>query len=117
MFLHDAVLESLMCGNTQIPVHDFRRCVESLHRWDPSSGLSGFQSQFQVPCHVQCSRPIPIPLIFIQVLEQMSPKPGEVASATARSNKNKNRYSNYLPCKEGGGEGGREGGREGGGEG
>ena len=48
VFIHDAVLESLVCGNTQIPVHDLKRSIELLLRWDPNSGMSGFQSLFQV---------------------------------------------------------------------
>ncbi len=48
MFLHDAVLESLVCGNTQLPLHDLKRCMETLHRWDAATGKSGFQTQFQV---------------------------------------------------------------------
>ena len=30
MFIHDAVLESLVCGNTQIPADDFRTTFEAL---------------------------------------------------------------------------------------
>ena len=48
MFIHDAVLESVMCGNTQIPAEDFRTTFESLKQITPDNEQSGFQSQFNV---------------------------------------------------------------------
>ena len=99
MYLHDAILESLVCGNTQIPGHDLQRTMEVLHRWDPKTGLSGFQTRFQVRTwfqfHIAHSNSIPPS----QVLEQVSPKPDEGGSVSAKGNMKKNRYENYLPCK------------------
>lgn len=99
MFIHDAVLESLMCGNTQIPVHDLKRSIEFLLRWDPNLGVSGFQSLFQVTQSVLVPCFIPMIFLFHQVLEQMSPKADEEASTSARLNMDKNRYITYLPCE------------------
>lgn len=48
MFIHDAVLESVMCGNTQIPAQDFRTTFESLQQTTPDSERSGMQAQFSV---------------------------------------------------------------------
>lgn len=48
MFIHDAVLESVMCGNTQIPAQDFRTTFESLQPTTPDSERSGMQAQFSV---------------------------------------------------------------------
>ena len=48
MFIHDTVLESVMCGNTQIPAEDFRTTFESLKQTIPDSKESGFQAQFNV---------------------------------------------------------------------
>ncbi len=48
MFVHNAVLESLVCGNTQIFIHEMQQAMENLQRWDSKTGLSGFQTQFQV---------------------------------------------------------------------
>lgn len=48
MFIHDAVLESIMCGNTQIPADDFRTTFEALKQTRPDTDESGFQAQFNV---------------------------------------------------------------------
>lgn len=49
MFIHDAVLESVVCGNTQIPADDFRTTFEALQRINSyDSEESGFQAQYNV---------------------------------------------------------------------
>ena len=48
MFIHDAVLESVVCGNTQIPAEDFRTTFDSLKQTIPDTNESGFQAQFNV---------------------------------------------------------------------
>lgn len=47
-FVHDAVLESLTCGTTEIQSRDFIDAVDSLYEMTPKTGKSGFQSQFDV---------------------------------------------------------------------
>ena len=51
VFIHDAVLESIVCGNTQIPADDFRSTFEALKQTKPDTDESGFQAQFNV-CHL-----------------------------------------------------------------
>ena len=50
MFLHDAVLEALMCGDTSIaaPVKDAKEKVAELAKVDPKTGKTGFETQFEV---------------------------------------------------------------------
>ena len=48
VFIHDAVLESIVCGNTQIPAEDFRTTFEALKQAKPDADESGFQAQFNV---------------------------------------------------------------------
>ena len=48
MFLHDAILESVTCGDTQVTAADLRMMIKKYERVDPLTGLTGFQSQFQV---------------------------------------------------------------------
>lgn len=49
MFIHDAVLESVVCGNTQIPADDFRTTLEALKRISaPDSEETGLQAQYNV---------------------------------------------------------------------
>ena len=46
MFIHDAVLEALTCGNTEIVVHDLRVGMNKLAA--QSKGTTGYAKQFQV---------------------------------------------------------------------
>ena len=49
VFIHDAVLESVVCGNTQIPADDFRTTLEALKRISaPDSEETGLQAQYNV---------------------------------------------------------------------
>ena len=48
-FIHDAVLEALICGDTRIPASDLRQLVERLTLTDEENGgKTGFEQQFQV---------------------------------------------------------------------
>ena len=48
IFLHDAMLESVTCGNTQITAADLRLKIKKYDRVEVSTGLTTFQSQFNV---------------------------------------------------------------------
>ena len=48
MFLHDAILESLTCGDTQVTAANLRMMIKKYGRMDAITGLTGFQSQFNV---------------------------------------------------------------------
>ena len=48
IFLHDAMLESVTCGDTQITAADLRLKIKKYDRVDTSTGLTTFQSQFNV---------------------------------------------------------------------
>ena len=48
MFVHDAVLDSLTCGNTQIPASSMKKAIARLARSDPVMAQSGYTTQFQV---------------------------------------------------------------------
>jgi protein tyrosine phosphatase len=82
-FIHDAVLEQLVCGDTQIQSQDFRRALQKLQQQELVNGAfkSGFAVQFDV-------------------LEQVSPKPEDVLCRTAMLYLDKNRTTNYLPPDE-----------------
>ena len=48
-FIHDAVLESLICGETQIPAQNLPKVMEQLTSTDPKhGGKSGYEVQFGV---------------------------------------------------------------------
>ena len=48
IFLHDAMLESVTCGDTQITAADLRLKIKKYDKVDASTGLTTFQSQFNV---------------------------------------------------------------------
>ena len=48
MFIHDAILESITCGNTQVSAADLQRVVTKLKQRDPNTQLTGYEQQFKV---------------------------------------------------------------------
>ena len=78
MFLHDAVLEAIICGETEIPTDKYQIELQDLKEIDLSTGCSGLQSQF-----------------FL--LSQVTPDPNGVFSDTAKAYPAKNRSSKFLP--------------------
>jgi len=78
IFIHDAVLEALVCGNTQVPAPELYSTIERLSEWDPKSGKTGFETQFHV-------------------LNQLTPKPEEASCPTALQYMDRNRSASYLP--------------------
>lgn len=48
MFIHDALSELLVCGETEVPVADLRIKINQLSRKTPRDITTGFQKQFQV---------------------------------------------------------------------
>jgi netrin-G3 ligand len=47
-FIHDAVLEALVCGNTQIPVESLRVAVSKLSKRNEKSQKTGYDGHFEV---------------------------------------------------------------------
>ncbi|KAL5486451.1 hypothetical protein EMCRGX_G018928 [Ephydatia muelleri] len=78
IFLHDAILESVMCGNTQIQVSNIHISLNTFETKDPTSNKTGLESQFEV-------------------LEQVSPDPKSVRRDVALEEAGKNRSMDYLP--------------------
>ena len=50
-FIHDAILESITCGNTQVGAADLQRAVNKLKQRDPHTALTGYEQQYKV---LQC---------------------------------------------------------------
>lgn len=48
IFIHDAILESITCGNTQINVTNLQKVVNKLKQKDQVTSLSGFEQQLKV---------------------------------------------------------------------
>ena len=81
MFVHDAVLEAVICGETEIPTDKYQSVVQKLRSIDPQRHCSGLESQFNL-------------------LSQVTPDPDDVYCSTAKSHSNKNRSNKYLPRKD-----------------
>ncbi len=48
MFIHDAVLESLSCKDTQIPSGNLRIAIHKLKEVDSETGRTGYETQYRV---------------------------------------------------------------------
>ncbi|XP_019858334.1 PREDICTED: receptor-type tyrosine-protein phosphatase S-like [Amphimedon queenslandica] len=80
VFLHDAVLEAIICGETKIPTDKYQTKLQELKEIDSSTGCSGLQSQFDL-------------------LSQVTPDPDDVFTNTAKAYPAKNRSSKFLPVE------------------
>ena len=54
-FIHDVVLESLTCGDTQISARDLKSVISRLKCRDQMTGKTQFEAQFEV-CSVTSTR-------------------------------------------------------------
>lgn len=48
IFIHDAILEACLCGETTIPVNEFKATYREMIRIDPQSNSSQLREEFQV---------------------------------------------------------------------
>ena len=48
IFLHDAILEGVESGKTDVPADRLRGHVDSLAKMDSSAGETGFEQEFRV---------------------------------------------------------------------
>lgn len=49
IFVHDALLEAVICGDTEITVKDLARQIKSLQQVNPESGKTLLHEEFEVP--------------------------------------------------------------------
>ena len=48
MFIHDALLEIVTCGDTQISAADLRATLNKMETENPNTHKTAFQEQFEV---------------------------------------------------------------------
>jgi protein tyrosine phosphatase len=77
VLIHDAILEAVTCGDTQIESGNLRTQLNKLQRKD-QLGKTGLELQFAV-------------------LDQVSPNPSDAKVAVAKKNAKKNRSKDFLP--------------------
>ena len=104
IFIHDAILESVTCGDTRINASELRTALHTLKN-RTHSRQTGFENQFGVSCvpmqysqtcgvHVHNVEHCPV---LCQILEKVSPNPAEAKAVAAQSNHQKNRSMEFLP--------------------
>ena len=54
MFLHDVILESLLCGNTEVSCELFLKELNDLKQKDQKTGKSGLELQYEVHIENTC---------------------------------------------------------------
>ena len=54
IFIHDAILEACLCGETTIPVSEFKATYKEMIRIDPQSNSSQLREEFQVGHECMC---------------------------------------------------------------
>ena len=98
IFIHDAILESVMCGDTEINATNLRSTLMKMNRKNSSTKL---ETQFKVQREFlidyikdqkQCC-------LILQVLDLVSPKQSDVICTAALQHSDKNRLKDFLPCK------------------
>ncbi|XP_048579205.1 receptor-type tyrosine-protein phosphatase S isoform X3 [Nematostella vectensis] len=80
IFVHMAILEATVCGNTEVPVQDLSRTITKLSAVVPGKGITGFADEFQR-----------LRLVSDSIKED------ETNVAKNLQNQNKNRDMEYLP--------------------
>ena len=80
IFIHDALLEAVQSGNTEIPARNLYAHIQKLTQPDPGETVTGMELEFKKLANVKAN-------------------PSRFVSANLPVNKFKNRLVNILPCK------------------
>lgn len=100
MFIHDALSELLVCGETEVPVADLRIKINQLSR--KTEAITGYQKQFQVFglwVWADCEDVV-LCMCVHQTLELVSSQcRASYLEAKADYNVHKNRYPDKLPSE------------------
>ena len=108
MFVFDALLESIKCGDHCIigPASVAKERLDKLSKVDPTTKMSGYESQFKVTKSIQIFTSVVLTYVlnvelFVQKLEVTSPKVTDFQydSAYMDQNSHKNRSMKCLPRK------------------
>ena len=78
MFLHDAVLEALICGATDVRAENFKKEYSKLIQRNHHTGVTNMATQFNL-------------------LSQVTPDPDSVSRNSALAYADRNRSDQYLP--------------------
>ena len=104
MFVFDALMESIMCGDNSIyaPTNVAKERLEKLVKVNPATKISGYEAQFKVQLwHTIIQWRNQSICVIAQKLEEASPKISDFTyeGACLNENWNKNRSMKRLPRK------------------
>ena len=97
MFVHDAILEALTCGDTQIDTNIFKKKIKEINECNPQTHLTEFENQFRVCTARSEEKTLFYCYPSYKVLEKVSPKPDEISRTKALQYPTKNHSDLYLP--------------------
>ena len=100
IFIHDAILESVTCGDTRIDAGNLRASLNQLLKKN-QSGRRAMDLQFAVSTSVimHHGKSAMLLNIFYQILDQVSLNPKDTKCVSAKQNPKKNRSADFLPGK------------------
>lgn len=49
-FIHDALLEAVTCGNTEVPARNLHAYIQRLTQIEPAENVTGTELEFKVRC-------------------------------------------------------------------
>ena len=106
-FIHDVVLESVTCGDTQISAKDLKFVITRLREKDQITGKTQFETQFEV-CAVKYNYVNGHPMIIqwssmfytlkFQVLNQVTSDPNKIAKNELKKTA-KNHLLDHFSCE------------------
>lgn len=119
IFIHDALLEAVSCGNTEVPARILCAHIQKLTQPDPGETVTGMELEYKVSwlelilfvCisentrtmlsiqELSCEQFIKLYAYVFQRLANVKANPNRFVSANLPVNKFKNRLVNILPCK------------------
>ena len=99
MFIHDALVETIKIGQTEISVTNFRKELAVLTTKDPETDICPLQREFDVSFIKMCFLVTSCNFLLQRLNSYNFPNPSEFGTATLSLNASKNRYPDILPCE------------------
>ena len=98
IFIHDVVLESVTCGDTQVSAKDLKIVIKRLGNKDQITGKTQFEAQFEVCICSEIGIQFTILHFNFQVLNQVTSDPNRTAK-NEQKNRTKNHLLNSFSCE------------------
>jgi len=97
IFIHDAILESLICGDTELDAGNFRACLDNLLLKD-LSGRTEMDRQFAVSTfQYKLFHKVVVNFAILQILDQLCPNPSGAQCVASKKTTANNMSEEFLP--------------------